>query len=125
MPHNTEPLGFAEWLAYHCERSGRRGPRPGTSARAKLARMFAEIAAEGYSPEEFRLATDGVLADDFMVTGGFTKPENVLRKTKIAGRVDDGLRARAVAERGSSFGLGDAGAAGKYDAFSLGADPRL
>jgi hypothetical protein len=92
-----EAVGFSEWLTYHADKTGRAVPRAGTSYRSDLARSFAALLEEGYSAEDFELATDGVLADDFMVANGHTKPENVLRKGKIGGRVEDGLRARAAA----------------------------
>jgi hypothetical protein len=39
-----------------------------------------------------------VLADEFMRAGGHTAPENVLRKTKIAKRIDEGRAWRAAQE---------------------------
>lgn len=96
---------FAEWLGYHCVRSERTVPKAGTSARSDLARTFAALAGEGYELEDFKLATDGVLADPFMVENGHTKPENVLRKSKIAGRIDDGRKWRAAGgESGGKYG---------------------
>jgi hypothetical protein len=92
---DEEPIGFSEWLGYHCEKAERSVPRAGTSYRSELARAFSEIMGEGYELEDFKLASDGVLADELMLAGGHTKPENVLRKSKIGGRVDDGRRARS------------------------------
>lgn len=105
-PHE-EPIGFSEWLGYHCEKAGRSVPRAGTSARSDLARTYAALAGEGYELEDFKLATDGVLADDFMQANGHTKPENVLRKSKIAGRIDDGRAAREVLDAGSKYAAYD------------------
>lgn len=105
-----EPFEFSQWLGYHCSRAERTVPRAGTSARSELARVFAALVAEGYGLEDFKLASDGVLGDAFMVENGHTKPENVLRKSKLAGRIDDGRKARAAA------GATDERAA-KWDAF--------
>jgi hypothetical protein len=102
-----EPIGFSEWLGYHSERAGRSVPRAGTSARSDLARTYAALSGEGYGLEDFKLATDGVLADDFMQANGHTKPENVLRKSKIAGRIDDGRAAREVLDAGSKYAAYD------------------
>lgn len=92
-----EPETFSQWLGYHCIASGRSVPRAGTSARSELARTYAALEAEGYGLDDFQLASDGVLGDPFMRDNGHTKPENVLRKSKIAGRIDDGRRVRAAA----------------------------
>jgi hypothetical protein len=102
-PHE-EPAGFAEWLVHHVDRCVighgilRHVPREGTSARSDLARAFAALVEEGYELEDFKLASDGVLADEFMRAGGHTAPENVLRKTKIAKRIDEGRAWRAAQE---------------------------
>jgi hypothetical protein len=98
-----EPAFFALWLGHHVSRCAEHGiqrstPRPGTSYRAQLASTFAALLAEGYELEDFKLASDGVLADEFMRTGGHTAPENVLRKTKIAKRIDEGRAWRAAQE---------------------------
>lgn len=109
-----EPIGFSEWLGTHVQLAELYGveqsvPRAGTSARASLAVVFAGLMAEGYAAEEFALASEGVLASDFMRDGGHVKPENVLRKTKLAGRVDEGRRARAkrLAKEQEGPGQGD------------------
>lgn len=100
-----EPEGFAQWLGQHvaiCSKWGieRTVPRAATDARSDLARTFAALVKQGYTPEDFEMASEGVLADEFMRREGHTKPENVLRKSKIAGRIDDGWRAReAESER--------------------------
>jgi hypothetical protein len=94
-----EPITFGEWIGYHCIAADRSVPRAGTTARAKLAEMYAALEGEGYSLDDLKLASDGVLANGYMVEHGYTKPENVLRKEKIAGRVDDGRRARAVSSK--------------------------
>jgi hypothetical protein len=98
-----EPIGFSEWLGHHvliCERHEivRSVPRAATSYRSDLARTFAALVAEGYELEDLKLASEGVLADDFMRGEGYTAPENVLRKTKIAKRIDEGRAWRAAQE---------------------------
>jgi hypothetical protein len=92
---DQEPIGFSEWLTYHAEKSGGSVPRAGTTYRSDLARVFASLLGEGYELEDFRLATDGVLGTDYMVTGQHTKPSNVLRKTKFEEWVDRGREARS------------------------------
>jgi hypothetical protein len=106
-----EPEGFAGWLEHHVQTGAALGvslsvPKHGTSYRSGLARTFAALSGEGYSLEEFKFASDGVLSDEFMREGGHVKPENVLRKEKIGGRVDAGRRWREA--RGP-------GGRGKYD----------
>jgi hypothetical protein len=103
MSVTDEPAFFALWLGHHVSRCAEHGikrstPRPGTSYRAGLAHTFAALLAEGYELEDFKLASDGVLADEFMRAGGHTAPENVLRKTKIAKRIDEGRAWRAAQE---------------------------
>lgn len=98
-----EPIGFSEWVGYHCIAADRSVPRAGTSARAKLAATFSALMAEGYALEDFKLATDGVLGDPFMVENGHTAPENVLRKSKIVKRIDDGRKARLAAAAGDKY----------------------
>jgi hypothetical protein len=98
-----EPIGFPEWLDHHvliCQRHEvpRSVPRTSTSYRSDLARTFAALLGEGYELEELKLASEGVLADDFMRGEGYTAPENVLRKTKIAKRIDEGRAWRAAQE---------------------------
>lgn len=94
-----EPDGFSQWLGEHvaiCEKWGikREVPRAGSTARSDRAREFAALLEEGYELEDFTMASEGVLADEFMRNNGHTKPENVLRKSKFQGRIDDGWRAR-------------------------------
>jgi hypothetical protein len=101
-PHE-EPAGFPEWLEHHVFRCAtweiqRLIPRVRTSYRSELARTFAALMAEGYELDDFRAASDGVLADEFMRSGGHTAPDNVLRKTKIAKRIDEGRAWRAAQE---------------------------
>jgi hypothetical protein len=103
LERHEEPDGFADWLRYHSKVCGEHGvqrsvPRAGTSVRSDLARTFAALLAEGYELDDFKLASDGVLADEFMRAGGHTAPENVLRKTKIAKRIDEGRAWRAAQE---------------------------
>lgn len=100
-----EPVGFAQWLGEHVTIAAEFGvdvsvPRAATSHRSTLARAFAALQEEGYSAEDFRLASIGVLSDDFMRSGGHVKPENVLRKTKIGGRIDRGRAWRSAQENG-------------------------
>jgi hypothetical protein len=107
----SEPIGFSEWLGRHVELASFYGveqsvPRAGTSNRATLAATFGALAAERYTAEEFELASEGVLSSEFMREGGHVKPENVLRKTKFAGKVDDGRRARAKRLEGDGRGEG-------------------
>lgn len=100
---DQEPVGFGSWLSKHVDECERRGitrsvPRAGTSYRSELARTVAGLLGEGVTLEELELASVGVLADEFMRTGGHTKFENVLRKTKLGGKIDAGraeLRRRA------------------------------
>jgi hypothetical protein len=105
-----EPELFAQWLGFHVVAAGRLNlslsvPRAGTSYRSSLARTFAALVAEGYGREEFELASLGVLSDDFMRAGGHVKPENVLRKEKIGGRIDAGRAFRAAGgEGGGKYG---------------------
>lgn len=101
-----EAAGFEELATYHADRSGRKPPRRGTSHRAELNRRYAELCAEGYSLEDLQLAVDGVLADEWMQAQGYTALENVLRKTRIGKRIEDGRRWRARQNT-----------AGKYDRF--------
>jgi hypothetical protein len=90
----SEPDGFTDWLAYHAERSGRRVPGERTGGRADLARSFAALVAEGFTFDDFKLATDGVLADQWKRENGHDKFVTVLRKTKFGELVEDGRRAR-------------------------------
>jgi hypothetical protein len=88
----TEPLGFADWLAYHAERSGRMVPGVKTAHRRKLAEVFAALVAEGRGLEEFKLATDGVVSDPWRVEHRYDGFDNVLRKTKFGDLVENGRR---------------------------------
>lgn len=88
-----EPDGFTDWLAYHSERSGRQVPGEGTGGRADLARTFIALLAEGFTLDDFKLATDGVLADQWKREHGHDKFVTVLRKTKFGEMVEDGRRA--------------------------------
>jgi hypothetical protein len=90
-----EPNGFLEWLGHHVAIAGQLNlsmsvPRHGTRYRSSLARTFAALAGEGFTLEEFKLASEGVLSDDWMRLQGHVKPENVLRVEKIGGRVENG-----------------------------------
>jgi hypothetical protein len=115
LSSQPEPVEFSEWIGHHvteCERHGirRSVPAAGTSVRADLAGKFRTLLGEGYDLEQLKLASVGVLADEFMRRGGHTAPENVLRKTKIQKRIDDGraeLARREVAEPYAQFDLGD------------------
>lgn len=89
-----EPDGFAEWLAYHSERSGRRVPRERSEGRKKYAATFGALLGEGHDLEDFKLATDGVVADPWKRENGHDKFETVLRRTKFGELVEDGRRAR-------------------------------
>jgi hypothetical protein len=102
-----EPIGFSEWLAYHAEKSGRSVPRERTKVRATLARMFEKLAGEGASAEDFRLATDGVMGNDWMVGQGHTKFLTVLWADKFWDKVDDGRAAREVRDAGSKYAAYD------------------
>jgi hypothetical protein len=95
-----EPVGFADWLAVHVEEAARYGvvqsvPGAGTTRRAKLAQTFARLLGEGYSLEQFRAASVGVLDDDFMRANDHVAPESVLRVEKIGRRADAGARVLA------------------------------
>lgn len=90
-----EPAGFLEWLGHHVTIAAQLNlsmsvPHHGTRYRSSLARTFAALAGEGYGLEEFKLASEGVLSDDYMRAHGHVKPENVLRVEKIGGRVENG-----------------------------------
>jgi hypothetical protein len=90
-----EPSGFVDWLGHHVTVAGQLNlslsvPKHGTSYRSSLARTFAALVIEGYSLEDFKLASEGVLSDDYMRLNGHVKPENVLRKEKIGGRIQNG-----------------------------------
>jgi len=105
-----EPVGFGTWLSQHVDECARYGieravPKAGTSYRSELARSVAGLLEEGWSLEDLRLASIGVLADEFMRREGHTKPENVVRKTKIGGRIDQG-RAE-LARRDEGYGAFD------------------
>lgn len=109
-----EPEGFAQWLGQHVALVAKYGlgeqsvPRAATSHRTKLAQDFMALRAEGYSLEDFELASEGVIASKHMQEGGWIKPENVLRKTKMQSRVDDGRKAREQRDAGSKYdGLED------------------
>jgi hypothetical protein len=98
-----EAIGFSEWLGHHvevCQRYGitRSVPKAFTDVRTKLARDFADLVGQGYELEDFKLASEGVLADDFMRAQKHTAPENVLRKSKIAKRIDEGRALRAAVD---------------------------
>lgn len=105
LPLEEEPEGFLDWLGHHVTFAAtvnlsQSVPRHGTSYRSSLARTFADLVNEGYSLEEFELASEGVLSDEYMRTGGWVKPENVLRKEKIGGRIQDGRSSRARRDEG-------------------------
>lgn len=105
---DEEPDGFDLWLhrhvaVAHAYRVPQSVPRERTSTRTALAQTFAALIEEGYSVEELELASEGVLADDFMRSNGHVKPENVLRKTKVAGRIDAGRAARARRLAGGKY----------------------
>lgn len=90
-----EPVEFSAWLGAHVRVAqefgiGLQVPSAGTTRRAKLATTFARLEGEGYSLADFKLASLGVLADEFMRDGGHVTFENVLRVEKIGGRVDKG-----------------------------------
>lgn len=102
-----EPSGFLEWLGHHVQVGALLNlslsvPRHGTSYRSGLARTFAACRGEGYGLEDFKLASEGVLSDDYMRANGYVKPENVLRKEKIGGRIDAGRAWRARREDGTA-----------------------
>lgn len=108
-----EPELFAQWLGFHVTAAGKMDvalsvPRAGTSYRSSLARTFGALAGEGYGKEDFELASLGVLSDDWMRSQGHVKPENVLRKEKIGGRIDVGRAFRAAGgEGGGKYGRFD------------------
>jgi hypothetical protein len=102
-----EPVVFSEWVGYHAERSGRSVPRAGTKARAELARRFAKLQGEGAELEDFKLATDGVLGNDWMVSQGHTKFSTVLWAEKFWDKVDDGRGARSKLDAGSKYAAFD------------------
>jgi hypothetical protein len=111
-----EPIGFDEWAGYHSTKSGRTVPRAGTATRANLARAFAAILAEGHTLEDFKLATDGVVADAWKREHGHDKFDTVLRKTKFAELVEDGRRAGAPRVNGhNGRALTYAGDPGRFD----------
>lgn len=92
---NGEHPEFGGYLAHHIEIAAGHGisqsvPREGTSYRKALADSYAALRGEGYSSADLEMACEGLLADPHMRQGGWTKPENVLRKTKIGGRIDAG-----------------------------------
>lgn len=111
-PHE-EHVGFSVWLAKHVDECGRYGisrsvPRAGTSYRSDLARAYGALREEGWSEEELQLASVGLLADEWMRSQGHSKPENVLRKTKLGGKVDAGRQ--ELERRGSDqYGRFDEG----------------
>lgn len=112
-PHEEYP-GFGTWLVKHVEECGRYGitrsvPKSGTSYRSDLARAYSTLRGEGWSHEELELASIGHLADEWMRSQGHTKPENVLRKTKLGGKVDAGRQEleRRAADQYSRFDEGD------------------
>lgn len=94
-----EPLAFDEWMADYEQVTSRQAPRRGTTARAHLASTFAALVAEGYSPDELKLATRGAWANEWRRENGYVKPENVLKKTKVAGLVEDGRHPAVVTSR--------------------------
>lgn len=101
-PHE-EPMGFAEWLGFHvlrCEEAGvsRSVPRAGTATRSELARMFRKLADQGYELEDFKAATDGVLASEWHVSNGHTKFATVLREAGFSEKADEGRAWRAAQE---------------------------
>lgn len=101
--------GFAAWLEHHSSVAAEFGakvsiPREVTDGRTELHRRFVAALAQGFSPEEIGLASDGVLSADWNMEDGKLKypaHATVLRKPdKVQERVDAGRAWRA--QRGST-----------------------
>lgn len=99
----TEPVGFEEWLAHHCEITGQRVPGRETKARALLARKFSELLGEGRSVEELRLASVGAHADKWRRENGKDYPRNVLVFETIDELIEKGRRAGPAAPKEKRF----------------------
>lgn len=75
----AEPLGFDDWLEYHCDVTGSRAmSRVGTRARATVAKSFAKAVADGYSVDQLKHVSAAVWSDEWRRNGGHTSPESVL-----------------------------------------------
>jgi hypothetical protein len=92
--NSLEPIGFDEWLEHHCLVTGQHVPGSATKARRELARKFGELAGEGRSLEDMKLASVGAQADKWLRENGKVFPRNVLVSERIDELIEKGRRAK-------------------------------
>lgn len=89
---SVEDAEFRDWLHDHEQVTSRRAPKPGTQARAALAKAYGARRRERYSADELKLASRAAHANDYRRENGYDKAESVLRPQKVHDLVEDGRR---------------------------------